>query len=69
MVEIRILDTFVLRKDKNFFFQGVIDAAVNGGIAKYQDAFFTPTFLKEFPSHLQHVAKLQTLMMDQVLKP
>jgi dedicator of cytokinesis protein 3 len=46
----------------------VIDAAVNGGIAKYQDAFFTPNFLTEFPSHLLHVAKLQKLMLEQVNK-
>ena len=52
--------------DKNKNLQGVIDAAVNGGIAKYQEAFFSPNFLNEFPSHLLHVAKLQALMMDQV---
>jgi hypothetical protein len=48
-------------------FQGVIDAAVNGGIAKYQEAFFTQNFFNEFPNHLLHVAKLQKLMMEQVL--
>ena len=55
-----------LDRDSTFYFQGVIDAAVNGGIAKYQEAFFSPNFLNEFPSHLLHVAKLQALMMDQV---
>ena len=55
-----------LGRDRTFYFQGVIDAAVNGGIAKYQEAFFSPNFLNEFPSHLLHVAKLQALMMDQV---
>jgi dedicator of cytokinesis protein 3 len=45
----------------------VIDAAVNGGIAKYQEAFFTQNFFNEFPNHLLHVAKLQKLMMEQVL--
>lgn len=50
-----------------FEFQGVIDAAVNGGIAKYQDAFFTTQFIQEFPVHLNHVAKLYNLMLDQVL--
>ena len=51
---------------KPIIFQGVIDAAVNGGIAKYQEAFFTPTFIHEFPNHLFHVAKLQKLMLEQV---
>ena len=55
-------------KFKPDFFQGVIDAAVNGGIAKYQEAFFTPTFINEFPNHLLHVAKLQKLMQEQVNK-
>jgi len=39
---------------------------VNGGTAKYQEAFFTPQFLQEFPAHAEHVAKLQRLMFDQV---
>ena len=46
--------------------QGVIDAAVNGGIAKYQDAFFSAEFLGENPDRADDVARLQRVMLDQV---
>ena len=46
--------------------QGVIDAAVNGGIAKYQDAFFSAEFLRENPERGDDVARLQRMMLDQV---
>lgn len=42
--------------------QGVIDAAVNGGLAKYQEAFFrSPT-----PENSDQVAQLQSLMSEQL---
>ncbi len=47
--------------------QGVIDAAVNGGIAKYQEAFFSPEFVRENPERVDNVARLQRLMLEQVV--
>ena len=44
--------------------QGVIDAAVNGGLAKYQEAFFNNAELASH--HPDQVAKLQALMSEQV---
>ena len=44
----------------------MIDAAVNGGVAKYQEAFFSAEFLRENPDHADDVAKLQRLMLEQV---
>ena len=46
--------------------QGVIDAAVNGGIAKYQEAFFSTEFLRENPERGDDVARLQRIMHEQV---
>ena len=30
---------------------GVVDAAVNGGLLKYREAFFEGTYMTEFPTH------------------
>lgn len=46
--------------------QGVIDACVMGGIAKYQEAFFNPEFLSSQPSHLEHVLQLRQAIVEQV---
>lgn len=46
--------------------QGTIDAAVNGGIAKYQDAFFGPDYLVVYPENADHVNRLKVLLSDQV---
>lgn len=46
--------------------QGVIDAAVNGGIFKYQEAFFAPEFINEHPEHGDEIPRLKRLMIDQV---
>lgn len=45
---------------------GVIDAAVNGGIAKYQEAFFAADYIRENPTHGEFVSKLKALFIDQV---
>jgi hypothetical protein len=37
-----------------------------GGISKYQQAFFTPEFSKQFPEFEEHVYRLKTLTLDQV---
>lgn len=46
--------------------QGVIEAAVNGGISKYQDAFFNPLFLHANPDQLKDVFKLKQLILQKV---
>ena len=44
--------------------QGVIDAAVNGGVAKYASAFFSPNF--DDLASGQFVLQLHNLLMEQV---
>ena len=44
--------------------QGVIDAAVNGGVAKYASAFFSPDF--DDLANGQFVIQLHNLLMEQV---
>ena len=46
--------------------QGTIDAAVNGGIAKYQDAFFKSEYLTTYPEFTEHVHLLKCLIAEQV---
>eukprot|EP00095_Tigriopus_kingsejongensis_P008592 maker-scaffold1083_size63694-snap-gene-0.15 protein:Tk08592 transcript:maker-scaffold1083_size63694-snap-gene-0.15-mRNA-1 annotation:"dedicator of cytokinesis protein 3 isoform x2" len=46
--------------------QGVIDAAVNGGIFKYQEAFFSNDFMNGHPEHAEEIPRLKRLMIDQV---
>ncbi|XP_061418833.1 LOW QUALITY PROTEIN: dedicator of cytokinesis protein 4 [Lethenteron reissneri] len=45
---------------------GVIDAAVNGGIARYQEAFFMKDYLESHLDDWQKVLRLKELMMEQV---
>lgn len=44
--------------------QGIIDANVQGGISKYQQAFFTQEFAKLCPEHLNYVYILKNLILD-----
>lgn len=46
--------------------QGVIDANVMGGISKYQEAFFTEQFLKQFPKQNGNVQRLKSLILEQM---
>ncbi|XP_066902048.1 dedicator of cytokinesis protein 3 isoform X2 [Halyomorpha halys] len=46
--------------------QGVIDAGVMGGIAKYQEAFFSDQFVIENPNSACHTAALARLLQEQV---
>lgn len=46
--------------------QGVIEAAVNGGIAKYQEAFFHPDFAMKNPEQSDKMARLKSLILEQV---
>lgn len=45
----------------------MIDANVMGGIAKYQEAFFTPEFVRNCPNSTSHVQRLYALIVEQVM--
>nr|AKO62845.1 mbc isoform a [Prodiamesa olivacea] len=46
--------------------QGVVDAAVNGGTSKYEDAFLTDEYLEKNPEDAPLVDKLKNLIADQI---
>uniref|UniRef100_A0A8B9L4G3 Dedicator of cytokinesis 3 n=1 Tax=Astyanax mexicanus TaxID=7994 RepID=A0A8B9L4G3_ASTMX len=45
---------------------GVIDAAVNGGIARYQEAFFDKDYISSHPEEMERINQLKELMQEQV---
>ncbi|XP_076864318.1 dedicator of cytokinesis protein 3 isoform X7 [Brachyhypopomus gauderio] len=45
---------------------GVIDAAVNGGIARYQEAFFDKEYIGSHAEDAEKITQLKELMLDQV---
>ncbi|XP_062554821.1 dedicator of cytokinesis protein 1 isoform X3 [Armigeres subalbatus] len=45
---------------------GVVDAAVNGGIPIYEDAFLTPEYLIKYPEDDHLVARLKDLIASQI---
>ncbi|XP_053682558.1 dedicator of cytokinesis protein 1 isoform X2 [Sabethes cyaneus] len=45
---------------------GVVDAAVNGGIPIYEDAFLTPEYLIRYPDDDHLVARLKDLIASQI---
>ncbi|XP_063104998.1 dedicator of cytokinesis protein 3 isoform X3 [Cavia porcellus] len=45
---------------------GVIDAAVNGGIARYQEAFFDKDYIIKHPGDAEKITQLKELMQEQV---
>uniref|UniRef100_A0AAY4C035 Dedicator of cytokinesis 3 n=1 Tax=Denticeps clupeoides TaxID=299321 RepID=A0AAY4C035_9TELE len=45
---------------------GVIDAAVNGGIARYQEAFFDKEYIGSHAEDTEKITQLKDLMQDQV---
>ncbi|XP_044307406.1 dedicator of cytokinesis protein 3 [Varanus komodoensis] len=45
---------------------GVIDAAVNGGIARYQEAFFDREYITTHPGDGEKITQLKELMHEQV---
>ena len=47
---------------------GVIDAAVMGGIGNYEKIFFNPVYASEHPEDVERVKKLRSLIEEQVLK-
>lgn len=46
--------------------QGVIEAAVNGGVAKYQDAFFNPRYISLHPEQATFIRRLKQLILQKV---
>lgn len=56
----RNLNPFTMR------LQGIIDANVQGGISKYQQAFFTQEFAKLCPEHMPYVYTLKNLIFDAI---
>nr|XP_022902417.1 dedicator of cytokinesis protein 3 isoform X2 [Onthophagus taurus] len=56
----RNLNPFTMR------LQGIIDANVQGGISKYQQAFFTQEFSKLCPEHMPYVYMLKNLIFDAI---
>lgn len=46
--------------------QGVVDAAVNGGTTKYEEAFLIDEYLKMNPNDAPFVEKLKNLIADQI---
>ncbi|XP_076363419.1 dedicator of cytokinesis protein 3-like isoform X2 [Tachypleus tridentatus] len=46
--------------------QGVIEAAVNGGIAKFQEAFFTTSFATQNPEQTEYIDRLKILILEKV---
>ncbi|XP_061114402.1 dedicator of cytokinesis protein 3-like [Conger conger] len=45
---------------------GVIDAAVNGGVARYHEAFFDKQYISSHPEDTEKIAQLRDLMQEQV---
>lgn len=56
----RNLNPFTMR------LQGVIDACVMGGVAKYQEAFITGEFIASQPANRDHVLQLRQSIVEQV---
>ncbi|KAJ8941123.1 hypothetical protein NQ318_007705 [Aromia moschata] len=54
----RNLNPFTMR------LQGIIDANVQGGISKYQQAFFTKEFAKLYPEHKVYAETLKELIIN-----
>ena len=46
--------------------QGVIDACVMGGVAKYQEAFFNGEFISCHPANREHVLQLRQSIVEQM---
>ncbi|CAL1526646.1 unnamed protein product [Lymnaea stagnalis] len=46
--------------------QGVISGAVNGGIPKYQEAFFNEEYLAKYPDEAEYVDQLKAVILEQI---
>jgi len=49
-----------------FVLKGVLEAAVNGGVAKYMDAFLVPSFIASNPNHSNFLMRLKSGIAHQV---
>jgi dedicator of cytokinesis protein 3 len=45
---------------------GVIDAAVNGGVQKYVDAFFSPEWISNNPDQIKNLKRFQNAIKIQI---
>ena len=45
---------------------GVVDAAVNGGVNMYRTTFFVPEYIQKNPEHKKWVEELKEALMQQV---
>ncbi|XP_071445315.1 dedicator of cytokinesis protein 1 isoform X2 [Hetaerina americana] len=45
---------------------GIVDAAVNGGVANYEKAFFTSDYATDHPEDLRSIEKLKNLIAEQI---
>eukprot|EP00768_Dysnectes_brevis_P004096 gnl/Dysnectes_brevis/2912_a3566_649.p2 GENE.gnl/Dysnectes_brevis/2912_a3566_649~~gnl/Dysnectes_brevis/2912_a3566_649.p2 ORF type:complete len:251 (-),score=112.64 gnl/Dysnectes_brevis/2912_a3566_649:1855-2607(-) len=45
---------------------GSIDAAINGGITLYADAFFRPDYLEQHPGSVHRIRRLETAISEQL---
>ena len=45
---------------------GVVDAAVQGGVMKYREAFFEGTYMDEFPDHRRHQQPFSRALAHQI---
>lgn len=45
---------------------GVVDAAVNGGVNMYRTTFFVPEYIQKNPDHKRWVEELREALMQQV---
>jgi len=68
----RMIDAFHIQEDKvninqmSMKLNGVVDAAVMGGTANYEEAFCNPLFLQLHPGKTKLVDKLQDLLASQI---
>ncbi|RUS82675.1 hypothetical protein EGW08_009578, partial [Elysia chlorotica] len=46
--------------------QGTINSLVNGGIKKYQEAFFNDDYMSEFPEEIQYIEQLKLAIFDML---
>lgn len=46
--------------------QGTIDASVNGGLKRYQEAFFNPDYIETHINYYQHIKRLKKLIFNQI---
>ena len=52
--------------DLSMNLNGVLDAAVMGGVAKYREAFFDGTYLGEYPQEERIVPSFRKALRDQI---